>query len=106
MQKKIRACRLVTGEYLIAFVAPMNPTGGLQVYEFEDPLLFDVMSGEAPGQHRVGFQSLVPLAPPGVTIKIGEKDVMFWIEEPNEEIVQRYNEAISLIVKATSGPIN
>lgn len=90
--KVINACRLVTGEYVIAKVENLQDV----VWRLEDPLLFQVMPGNAPGDYRVGFQTLVPLSEPGVRIDITKKDVMFWFKPP-EVVVSQYETATSLI---------
>lgn len=99
----IKACRLVTGEFLIGdvnlnVIQKSQSITSLESCFFTDPLLFDVREVQR-GEHRVGFMPLIPLSSPGDKAEISFKDIMFWIEKPSDQIVDNYKRVVSLIVQ-------
>jgi len=102
MKAKIKAMRLITGEYIIGnFVAAnLFVEDNMASYSVEDALLFEVIHSGTKGEYRIGLQGIVPLATLGETVDFKERDIMFIIEDPHPEILKRYEDATSLIDKA------
>lgn len=99
---KVRACRLVTGEFVIG-ATEAKSNAGVGNYRVTDPMFFDVKEGapataEEGSQYRVGFMGLIPLQKPGAAVTLDPKDVMFWIDEIDEYILDNYNKLVNPVI--------
>ena len=94
----IRACRLLTGEFVIGKIKEDPLDKGFFAEEnwiFQDALLWQVFGKDKEGELKLGFLALVPLAKLGNTVMLQTRDIMFWISDLNEELVEKYNDVLS-----------
>lgn len=99
MSKQVKACRLITGEYLIATLVDtiQSPSGDTE-YRMEDPAIFEVLPGKQPGELIPRFTALVPAGVPGDCVNIKHRDVMFWIEKIHDGVPKAYKDVISVVI--------
>jgi hypothetical protein len=90
----INAFRLNTGEYVICDICEDSA----DTIMCKDALLFEQgMSRNAKGEAvaQIGFRSLVPFGKPGTKISLRKSDIMFFLNDIDQQIIDQYNSIIS-----------
>ena len=100
----IKAARLTTGEFIIGDVEIHG-----EAFTIKDPLLFEatpVKDQEGKMSLRIGFQALIPMGHPGSMVTMKESHILFWLNEPDERLVEGYNNILSPVQAVKAMPPN